>query len=356
MLRAIALAATAQYRTSPNPAVGCVLVRDGQIVGEGYHHRAGAPHAEVEALAVAGEAARGATAYVTLEPCCHTGRTGPCVDALLAAGVTRVVAAHIDPNPKVAGKGRDRLIAAGVAVEIGLCAVEARLLNQPYLKRRLTGRPLVTLKAAASLDGRIAAADRQPGWLTGEASRRRVHELRDQHDAILVGGETVRRDDPQLTTRLPSGDGRDPKRVIVSARLAIPPTARAVSGSVIFAAPQYKDRAAALEARGAELCWVAEQGDGRLDLGAILDELGRRDLGSVLVEGGGRVLGAFVEARLADRLALFLAPIILGQAGVPLFATEGAPTLAAAPRLHRVQHHRYDDDLLIEGDFSPELH
>lgn len=356
MARAIELAACGLGRTSPNPMVGCVLVHGGVVVGEGYHQRAGSPHAEVEALRVAGGRARGATAYVSLEPCCHTGRTGPCVDALLAAGVARVVAAHLDPNPKVAGQGRDKLLAAGVAVEIGLLAETARRLNQPYLKWRHTGRPLVTLKAGVSLDGRIALASRQRGWLTGEASRAEVHRRRDQADAILAGGETIRRDDPALTTRLPDGPGRDARRVIVTAGLAIPAEARAVPGALIFAAAQHKARVAPFEARGAEVVLLPELAPGRLDLGAILLELGRRELCSVLCEGGGQLHGALLASGHADRLLLFVAPLVLGQDGVPLFAAAGAADLAQAPRLHRVRHATYGSDVLIEGDFSAELH
>ena len=356
MARAIELAACGLGRTSPNPMVGCVLVRDGVVVGEGYHRQAGSPHAEVEALRAAGDRARGATAYVSLEPCCHTGRTGPCVDALLAAGVRRVVAAHLDPNPRVAGQGRDKLLAAGVAVEVGLLADAARRLNQPYLKWRHTGRPLVTLKAAVSLDGRLALASRERGWLTGEASRAEVHRRRDQADAILAGGETIRRDDPALTTRLHEGTGRDARRVIVSARLAIPEAARAVPGALIFAATQHAARAGAFEARGAEVVLLPEVAPGRLELGALLEELGRRELCSVLCEGGGQLHGALLAGGHADRLLLFVAPLVLGHDGVPLFAADGAAELARAPRLHRVRHTTYGSDVLIEGDFSAELH
>jgi len=229
MRRALALAARAYGRTAPNPMVGCVLVKGGRVVGEGYHHKAGMAHAEVEALRNAGSRARGGTAYVTLEPCNHTGRTGPCSEALIAAGVARVVVAMADPNPRVAGGGAARLRKAGIPVEIGLCEAEARQLGAGFVKHVTTGRPLVTLKAALTLDGRLATASGDARWVTGEAARAEVHRMRDRADAILVGAGTVAADDPSLTTRLEGARarrGRDPLRVILDGRLRTEPAAR----------------------------------------------------------------------------------------------------------------------------------
>ncbi len=360
MQRAIGLAAQALGRTSPNPVVGCVLVKDGEVVGEGFHHAAGRPHAEVEALTLAGDQAKGSTAYVTLEPCAHHGRTGPCVDALVAARVARVVVAHLDPNPKVGGQGAARLREHQIAVEVGLCEAQARSLNQPYLKWIKSGRPFVTLKAAVSLDGRTAVASRASGWLSSRGSREEVHRWRDRSDVILVGGETIRRDDPQLTTRLPEQpDRRDPKRVVVSGRLDLPIAARALDDALIFAATQHATPSAkvdALRSRGAEIIGLPGDAAGRIDLAVLLDELGRRGYCSVLCEGGATLHGQLVASRLADRLAIFVAPLLLGSGALPLLDWVGGAALSEAPRLHRIQHRRFEDDLLIEGDFSPQLH
>ncbi len=348
MRRALALAARAHGRTAPNPMVGCVLVRGGRLVGEGYHHRAGLPHAEVEALRDAGAHARGATAYVTLEPCNHTGRTGPCSEALIAAGVARVVAAMRDENPRVAGGGARRLGKARIPVEIGLLGDEARALNAGFLKWAATGRPLVTLKGAVSLDGRIAAASGDARWVTGEAARREAHRMRDRADAVLVGAGTVRADDPQLTTRLPRG--RDPLRVVLDGKLTVSPAARMVRAGTLVATTRDAPAAAErrLAARGAEVVRLPGR-RGRIDLGALLDELGRRDVLELLVEGGGAVHAGFLAAGLADRVAVFVAPVLIGAAGVPLLALPGAERMADAWRLSAVSTRRLGDDMLVTG-------
>ena len=353
MRRALALARRAAGRTAPNPMVGCVIVKGGRVVAEGFHRKAGTAHAEVAALAkIAPGKARGATVYVTLEPCNHTGRTGPCSEALVAAGVGRVVAAMGDPNPHVAGGGARRLRRAGIPVEIGLCEDEARRLNAGFLKHGRTGRPLVTLKAAVSLDGRIAAGSGDARWVTGEAARREVHRMRDRADAILVGAGTVIADDPSLTTRLPGGRGRDPLRVIVDGKAGIPPTAKVVGpGTLIVTRGARGARTAALVARGAEVLPMPGPG-GRVDLGALLDELGRRGVLELLVEGGARIHGALLAAGLVDRVVVFVAPKIVGAGGVPMVGAPGARTMAEAWTLADVRVRRLGDDVMIEGDVA----
>ncbi len=375
MRRALALAARAHGRTAPNPMVGCVLVKGGHVVGEGYHHKAGLPHAEVEALRDAGRRAKGATAYVSLEPCNHHGRTGPCTEALMAAGVARVVAAMGDPNPRVDGGGAERLRAAGIPTEIGLLEGEARALNAGFLKWAATGRPLVILKAAVSLDGSIAARSATVGsptassppsagavgasgdarWITGEAARREAHRLRDRCDAVLVGAGTVRADDPALTTRMVRG--RDPLRVILDGRLSTPPRAKVVvPGTLVVAsntAPEAAERW--LVARGAEVVRLPGHA-GHVDPGALLEELGRRGVLELLVEGGASVHGSLIAAGLVDRAVIFVAPVLLGARGVPLLDWPGPPTMAAAPRLHTVAVRRLGDDtmLIVERDPPPD--
>ncbi|MSP61738.1 MAG: bifunctional diaminohydroxyphosphoribosylaminopyrimidine deaminase/5-amino-6-(5-phosphoribosylamino)uracil reductase RibD [Myxococcales bacterium] len=350
MRRALALAGRARGRTAPNPMVGCVLVKSGRIVGAGYHHRVGLPHAEVEALKDAGSRARGATAYVTLEPCNHTGRTGPCTEALIAARVASVVIAMRDPNPHVDGGGTRKLRAAGIAVATGLLGDEARAGNAGFIHLVTTGRPRVTLKAAVSLDGRIAASSGDAKWITGEPARREAHTLRDACDAILVGAGTVRADDPALTTRLPGGRGRDPLRVILDGKLTIPRRAQVVREGTLIATTRAAPRAAEarLVARGAEVVRLPGA-KGRVDLPSLLDEMGRRGVMELLIEGGAEVHGQFLAARLVDRVMIFVAPILIGAAGVPLFALPGAARIADAWRLRAVSTRRLGDDMLLVG-------
>lgn len=312
MRRALDLAARGRMTVSPNPMVGCVVVADGQIVGEGFHERAGGPHAEIEALAAAGEQAWGATAYVTLEPCDHTGRTGPCTAALLEAGVGRVVVATPDPNPEAAG-GADTLRAAGVAVEVGLLGDAARRQNRAFLTAVATGRPFVRAKAAVSLDGRIAAADGTSQWLTGPEARERVHRLRAEVDAVVVGSGTVLADDPALTCRLDGYDGEQPLRVVLDRRGRVSSDARVMAGG-----GRRKGPAAVI---------LSEP-----DLDAVLKTLWDNDVRSVLVEGGAAVLHAFLAQGLVDELELHVAPVLLGEAGRPLLVGPWATTLDAAPR------------------------
>lgn len=339
MARALRLAALGLYTTEPNPRVGCVLVRDGAVVGEGWHRRAGGPHAERIALATAGEAARGATAYVTLEPCCHHGKTPPCTDALLAAGVAQVVAAMVDPNPLVAGQGLGQLRAAGVAVESGVMADQARALNPGFVKRMTEGLPHVRCKLAASLDGRTAMASGESQWITGDAARRDVQFLRARSSAILTGVGTVLADDPSLNVRLDPADlpglgpgeaMRQPLRVVVDSRLRTPATARMLAlpgGTLIACTDGPADKVAALESAGARV-HVCPDGRGRVDLESLLRHLAVHEVNEVLIEAGPTLAGAAVQAGLVDELILYLAPHLMGHAGRALFHLPGLGRMA----------------------------
>ena len=318
MRRALALAEGGRYTAAPNPLVGCVLVRGGQLVGQGFHRRAGEGHAEVLALAEAGPRAAGATAYVTLEPCAHHGRTPPCAQALIGAGVARVVAAMADPNPRVAGQGLAQLRAAGVAVDCGVLADQAAALNPGFLKRMASGRPYVRVKMAQSLDGRSALADGASRWITGPAARADVQRWRARSQAIVTGVGTVLADDPQLTVRdVP--DAPQPLRVVLDSRLRTPPTARLLrepGATLIATVDAGAAPAAALSAVGAQLIALPATAHG-VDLGALLDALGRRECNEVLVEAGPRLAGAFLSAGLADELIVYIAPHLLGHGARP---------------------------------------
>ena len=317
MQRALELAERGRGFVEPNPLVGAVVVRDGQVVGEGWHQRYGEAHAEVNALAAAGEAARGATLYVTLEPCCHHGKTPPCTDAVVRAGIRRVVAAMTDPFPQVAGQGTEALRRAGLQVDVGLAEAEARRLNAPYLKLLATGRPYVHAKWAMTLDGKIATRTGDSKWISNPASRHRVHALRGRMDAIVVGIGTALADNPQLTVRPPGP--RTPCRVVLDSRGRLPldshlaQTARDVPVLLATAADVPADRVNALQALGVELVQPAPRG-GRPDVPALLDELGRRRMTNILVEGGSEVLGAFLDARAIDEVHVFIAPRLAGGA------------------------------------------
>jgi len=348
MRRALALAARGVATAAPNPRVGAVVVADGRRVGEGWHRRAGEPHAEPLALIAAGAAARGATVYVTLEPCAHHGRTPPCADALLAAGVRRVVVAHRDPDPRTAGQGLERLRAGGVEVDVGLCAEEAIELNLPFLVSRVLGRPAVTLKWAASFDGKIATATGASQWISGETSRRRALALRDEHDAILVGSGTVLADDPRLTRRSGRTTAHALLRVVLDRRLRMPDGARllAEAGPVlVYTESRDDERRAALESRGAEVCRVE-----KVDPATVVADLHQRGVQGVLVEGGGEVAGAFLSSGIWDRVVAFVAPILIGGAGAPSpLEGGGVGDLAAAGRLTRVTVRRRGDDYEMAG-------
>ncbi len=323
MARALRLAERGLYTTAPNPRVGCVLVREGQVVGEGWHSRAGEPHAEVLALAAAGARARAASAYVTLEPCAHHGRTAPCTEALLAAGVSRVVAAMEDPNPLVAGRGLARLRAAGVRAECGLLAVEAGELNVGFVARMTLGRPWLRLKLAASLDGKTALRNGSSQWLTDVGARHDGHRWRARACAILTGIGTVLADDPQLTVRgaTPATEAvRQPLKVVVDSRLDLPPSARLLHEGRLLVAAAVADgqRIAALERAGAEVV-VLPALDGRVDLPSLVAELARREINEVHVEAGSRLNGSLLQADLVDELLLYLAPCVVGDAACGMF-------------------------------------
>ncbi len=333
MARALRLARRGLYTTDPNPRVGCVLVRQGRVVGEGWHQRAGEPHAEVLALRDAGEAARGATAYVTLEPCSHYGRTPPCAEALVAAGVARVVAAMEDPNPRVAGAGLARLRAAGVAVEVGLMAAEAEALNIGFVSRMRRGRPWLRLKSAASLDGRTALASGESRWITGEPARRDVQRWRARASALITGVDTVLADDPRLDVRpeeLGCDPGRAPLRVIVDSRLRTPADARLFRrpGAVLIATVSEDPLPRrALEAAGAEVLPLPAEASGRVSLAALLEALARREANELHLEAGPTLSGAFLAQGLVDELVLYQAPLFLGHEGRPLFHLPGIHTM-----------------------------
>jgi len=351
MKLAVNLADGASGQTGVNPVVGCVVVKDGRIVGLGAHLKRGEGHAEVHALNMAGENANGATAYVTLEPCSHHGRTPPCCERLIEKGVARVVVAAQDPNPLVAGRGIARLREAGVEVATGVLEADSAALNEAFNKFIVTGLPFVTLKTALSLDGRIATKTGHSRWITGAASREAVHTLRHRHAGIMVGAGTVLADDPELTTRL-SVPGLHPTRIVVDSRLRIPPSARALND----AAPTIiltTDRADAghaerLRAQGAE---VVACGDGeRVDLAIALKALGERGISSVLLEGGGTLNGAMLEGGHVDKAMLFYAPIIVGGEGSPSgFAFEGPEKMTDALRLERVSTEKFGDDWCVTG-------
>jgi len=358
MGRALALAALGEGRTRPNPPVGAVVARDGAVVGEGFHAAAGGPHAEVVALAAAGEAARGATLYVTLEPCAHHGRTPPCTEAILAAGVARVVVAVSDPDPRVTGGGLDALRRAGVAVTLGLLAEEAGELIAPFARHAASGRPLVTAKYAMTLDGRIATRTGHARWITGPAARRRAHALRDAADAVLVGAGTVRADDPRLTVRhgVRGRAPRQPLRVVLGGRGGLSASARVFDAdlpgrTVLATTADPLAHAARLEARGVEVVRLSAAPDGRVDLPALLDWLGAHDVMSLLVEGGSAVLGAFFAAGLVDRVVAFVAPKIVGGAGAPgpVGGDDGARRMSEAVVLGGIRTQRVGDDLMVTG-------
>lgn len=322
MAHALRLAERGLYTTDPNPRVGCVISRDGQVVGTGWHSRAGGPHAEVEALNQAGAAARGATVYVTLEPCSHHGRTPPCADALLQAGVARVVAAMQDPNPRVAGAGLARLQAAGIATACGLLEEQAARLNRGFVKRMQTGRPWVTGKLAMSLDGRTALSNGDSRWITGAEARRDAHRLRAQSSAIVTGIGTLLADDPAMTARLDDEEVLQPLRVVLDTQLQTPVTAKLAQppgSALIIYGEERAERRRALEQAGFDLLRLPLGDDGRLDLTAVLDALGQRDINEVMLEAGPTLNGAWLQAALVDEWVVYMAPCLLGDTARGLF-------------------------------------
>ena len=359
MRAALALARRGLGTVWPNPAVGCVIVNDGRVVGRGWTQPGGRPHGETEALRRAGEAARGAIAHVSLEPCCHWGKTPPCVDALITAGVRRVVVALEDPDPRVAGEGLHRLRAAGLDVEVGLGAEEAAEVNAGFLSRLRLGRPLVTFKLATSLDGRIATATGESQWITGPPARERAHALRASHDAIMVGTGTVVVDDPQLTCRLPGLGHRSPVRVVIDRHLRIPPASRIIADArrvptwVLTLRSADPSRRAAFLANGVTLIDFNDDGEGQIDLAAALGVLGERGITRLLVEGGARLAAAFFRARLVDRLVWVHAPLVIGGDGIPAIAGFDLATLADARAFERLSTETIGDDVLTTFRVRP---
>ncbi|WP_119458846.1 bifunctional diaminohydroxyphosphoribosylaminopyrimidine deaminase/5-amino-6-(5-phosphoribosylamino)uracil reductase RibD [Rhodospirillaceae bacterium SYSU D60014] len=345
MQAALGLARRGLGRVWPNPAVGCVLVEaeaaGGRVVARGWTQPGGRPHAEAEALRQAGDRARGATAYLTLEPCAHHGKTPPCADALVAAGIGRAVVAIEDPDPRVAGRGLAGLRAAGIPVTTGLCAVEAEELNAGFLTRIREGRPLVTMKLATTLDGRIATHGGESQWITGKAARWRGHLLRATHDAILVGTGTVLADDPVLTCRLPGLEGRSPVRILLDRRLRTPLTARLIAGAreaptwlVTLEGGDAMRRQVFVDS-GVEVIEAPADSDGNLSLPAVLGALGARGVTRVLVEPGAHLAAALLRADLVDRIVWFRAPTMMGGDGLPAAVAFGVDRLADAPRFVR---------------------
>jgi diaminohydroxyphosphoribosylaminopyrimidine deaminase/5-amino-6-(5-phosphoribosylamino)uracil reductase len=350
MRSALALAARAEGRVSPNPRVGAVLVKDGKVVGQGWHRGPGTPHAEIAALREAGEAAAGATLYVTLEPCRHFGRTPPCTQALIAAGVSRVVAAIEDPNPAEQGKGIAELRAAGMEVAVGLEAPAAEEMNQQYFTWRREGRPLVTAKWASAICGHAAARTGESLYITGPEAREEVHRLRAEHDAVMVGVGTVLADDPQLTVRVAAGE--HPLRVVLDRKLRTPPTARMLSapGRTLICAAQDApaERKAALQGK-AELLFFAPGPE--LPLIEVLKEMARRDILSVLAEGGPTLLGRLFDLGLVDRVRAFFAPLVIGGAEAPASVGGlGAMRPSEGVRLRDVEWRAYGQDICCSAN------
>lgn len=355
MWAALDLARRGRGKTEPNPMVGAVVVCDGQIVGTGYHRAAGDIHAEVMALQKAGKSAAGAMLYVNLEPCVHQGRTGPCTEAIIAAGISMVVAAMEDPNPLVSGKGFQRLREAGVKVKVGVLEEKARRLNEVFIKHITTGRPFVIVKTAVTADGKIATRTGRSRWITGEKARAFVHRLRNNSDAIAVGIDTVMQDDPRLTARLEESGGKDPRRVVIDSRARLPIDARMINMpsraatilATTAAAPPEKRRV--LEEKGVEILLLPERG-GRVDLDALMGELGKRGVCQLLVEGGGTLNYSLLQAGLIDKVMLFIAPLIVGGRDSPTsFGGSGVAGLEQAWRLEDLEIKRYDGDLLMIG-------
>lgn len=355
MQMALDLAAQASGATSPNPLVGAVVVREGRVIGRGYHEAAGKPHAEVNAIEDAGSAAEGATLYVTLEPCNHFGRTPPCTHKILAAGIERVVIALADPNPDVTGGGENYLRDKGVSVTSGLCARRALYQNDWFVKYIRTKQPFVTAKCAATMDGRIAASSGDARWVTGKAARGFVHQLRHSVDAIMVGRQTVADDDPSLTTRLPEGGGKDPIRIIVDTDLGISTQAKVIQQAspaptwIVCSSEVAQNKVQRLESAGVQVL-TADVKDGWIDLSDLMGRLGREGVTSLLLEGGSKLMGSAIRSGIVDKVLFFYAPKLSGgDDGVPMCAGPGATLMKDCIGVTDVQVRRFDQDVLIEG-------
>jgi len=352
MRAALGLARRGLGRVWPNPAVGCILVKDGRVVGRGWTQPGGRPHAETEALARAGALAKGATAYVTLEPCSHHGKTPPCAEALVAAGISRAVIALNDPDSRVAGRGIARLEAADVELALGILEAEAAELNAGFLSLQSRGRPLVTWKTATTLDGKIATKEGESRWITGELARARAHLLRATHDAVAVGVGTAVADDPELTCRLAGLEAASPVRIVIDGRLRLPLTSRLVAGAsetptwLITRSDAPEERCQVLRGAGVEVIAI-EPGEGdRPGLDEALAELGKRGITRLLIEGGSEIAAAFLRAGLVDRIAWFRAARVFGGDGLPTAAAFGVERIAEAPSFRRLAQIPCGDDSL----------
>ena len=356
MQRALDLARRAKGRTSPNPLVGAVIVKEGKVIGEGYHQKAGTPHAEVHALNAAGENAKGATLYTTLEPCCHWGRTPPCTEALIRAGIVRVYVAEVDPNPSVAGKGVQQLQNAGIDVHVGVLRQEASDLNEVHRKYIQTGNPFVILKTAMSLDGKIATASGESQWITSEASRQRGHEVRDAVDAILVGRGTVARDNPALTTRLQGREGQDAIRIVLDSHGRTRPDARIFNAEseadvIVAVTPEAPtENVNTLEKAGAEVIRVPSA-HSKVCFKSLMEILGKREVTSVLIEGGSQINASALAVGIVDKVMYFIAPKLIGGQNAPgPIGGVGIQSLSAAVNLQRMRVTPIPEhDILIEG-------
>jgi diaminohydroxyphosphoribosylaminopyrimidine deaminase/5-amino-6-(5-phosphoribosylamino)uracil reductase len=352
MKRALRLAEKGRGRTSPNPMVGAVLIKNGKVVGEGYHARAGEAHAEILALRQAGEAARGSTLYLNLEPCTHYGRTPPCAPEVIRSKVKRAVIGMEDPNPIVRGRGLKSLRRAGLDVKMGILEKECRKLNEFYCKYIQKKEPFIILKVAATLDGKIATREGESKWISGETSRRFVHRMRDQVDGVVVGIGTVLKDDPQLTARMKNG--RDPYRIVLDSRLRIPEDARVIGDSppkTIIATTEGadKDKIERLEEKGVRVL-IFDSKQGRVDLKKCVDKLGEMGMMGLLVEGGSRINGSFLDEGLIDKILFFLSPKLIGDGkALGIFGGSGKATLKEAIPLNEVRLRRMGEDVLIEG-------
>ncbi len=358
MRRAMALALSATGLTSPNPLVGCVIVAQGEVVGSGFHPRAGEPHAEVFALREAGDRARDADLYVTLEPCNHQGRTPPCTKAIIKAGIRRVFIGTLDPNPEVAGRGADFLKAAGITVETGLLEEKCRQLNEFWNKFITTKRPFVTLKSAASLDGRIATRSGHSQWITNEKSRNYVHQLRAAHDAILIGIGTLLKDNPRLTARLPGEILRNPYRIIVDSMLRTPLDFK-IFGSdgrdrVLLATRMHpEDKLAPYRKLVKDILILPSNDLGQLDLEELMKILAQRGISSVLIEGGSEINGSALDNRIIDKICFFYAPILVGGRGsLGMISGEGVNSIDQAVTITDISIRNFDDDICVEGYLS----
>ena len=351
---AITMASRALGRTSPNPVVGAIIVRNGRIVGKGYHRGAGTPHAEIHALAEAGRKANGADLYINLEPCCHYGRTPPCADAIIQAGIKRAFVGIQDPNPLVSGKGIKRLREAGVRVKTGILEEACRKVNEVFIKYITTKRPFVILKAAASLDGKIAAVGGNAKWITNEKSRQYVHRLRDRVDAVLVGIGTVAKDDPMLTVRLQNRGGHDPIRIVVDSTLKISLRAKVFNPlskapTIVATTPKASTRKIKeIEKKGGKV--VVIPSPAKVNLQLLMETLGKEEITSVLIEGGGQINTSALDEGIVDKVVFFFAPCILGGAKAPMIVGgKGVSNVEDGLRLDRIKTRRFGDDVMIEG-------